>query len=90
MAFYNKLLTAAGISNLQLNYQERLAIQFRASACSKGDAENRIAGEWMPDSSAYHCAYVFKWNHLIDKYNLTSNQTDLAKIADVESECRLN
>ena len=24
------------------------------------------------------------------KYNLASNQADLAKIADVESECRLN
>ena len=36
------------------------------------------------------CMYVFRWTYLIDKYNLTSNQTDLAKIADVESACKLN
>ena len=33
---------------------------------------------------------VVQWSHLIDKYNLASNQTDLAMIADVGSECRLN
>jgi hypothetical protein len=54
---------------------------------SKG---SRGPSEWMPDSSAYHCAYIFKWSYLIDKYNLSANQADLAKIADVESDCRLN
>jgi hypothetical protein len=44
----------------------------------------------MPDSSAYHCMYVFRWGYLIDKYNLSANQTDRTKIADVESDCRLN
>ena len=54
---------------------------------SKG---SRGPGEWMPDSSAYHCMYVFRWGYLIDKYNLSANQTDLAKIVDVDSGCKLN
>ena len=47
-------------------------------------------GDWMPDNAAYHCAYAFKWSYLIDKYNLASNQIDLAMIADVSSGCNLN
>jgi len=54
---------------------------------SKG---SRGPGEWMPDNSAYHCMYVFRWAYLIDKYNLSANQADLVKIAAVKSGCRLN
>ena len=33
--------------------------------------------------------YVFRWGYLIDKYNLSANQTDLVKIAPREIfQCR--
>ncbi len=47
-------------------------------------------GEWMPNNSAYHCMYVFRWSYLIDKYNLSANQVDSAKISEVAGECDLN
>ncbi len=54
---------------------------------SKG---SRGPGQWMPDNTAYHCMYVFRWGYLIDKYDLSANQVDHAKIAGVKSSCRLN
>ena len=48
-----------------------------------GGTNPKGARDWMPDDAAYHCAYAFKWSYLIDKYNLASNQIDLAMIADV-------
>jgi len=50
----------------------------------------RGPGEWMPDNSAYHCMYVFRWSYLIDKYNLSANQVDRDKIGEVIGECDLN
>ena len=47
-------------------------------------------GEWMPDNSAYHCMYVFRWSYLIDKYNLAANQVDKDKINEVARKCELN
>ena len=47
-------------------------------------------GEWMPDNSAYHCMYVFRWAYLIDKYNLSANQVDKDKISEFIGECDLN
>lgn len=47
-------------------------------------------GEWMPDNSAYHCMYVFRWSYLIDKYDLSANQVDKDKISQVIGECDLN
>jgi len=47
-------------------------------------------GEWMPDNSAYHCMYVFRWTYLIDKYNLSANQVDRDKIREVARGCDLN
>lgn len=44
----------------------------------------------MPDNSAYHCMYVFRWSYLIDKYNLSVNQVDKDKINTSMSECDLN
>ncbi len=47
-------------------------------------------GEWMPDNSAYHCMYVFRWAYLIDKYNLSGNQVDKDRISEVARKCELN
>jgi hypothetical protein len=47
-------------------------------------------GEWMPDNTAYHCMYVFRWTYLIDKYNLSPDQVDKDKISEVIGECDLN
>jgi len=47
-------------------------------------------GEWMPDNSAYHCMYVFRWSYLIGKYNLSANQADKDKIGEVIGKCDLN
>jgi len=47
-------------------------------------------GDWMPDNSAYHCMYVFRWSYLIDKYNLSASQVDKDKINTSMSECDLN
>ena len=37
----------------------------------------------MPDNTAYHCMYVFRWTYLINKYNLSANQVDKDKIHKV-------
>ncbi len=47
-------------------------------------------GHWMPDNTAYHCEYAFRWAYLVDKYDLSANQVDREKIADVKSNCSLN
>jgi len=47
-------------------------------------------GELMPDNSAYHCMYVFRWSYLIGKYNLAANQVDKDRISEVAGECDLN
>jgi hypothetical protein len=47
-------------------------------------------GEWMPDNSAYHCDYAFRWSYLVDKYNLSVNQVDGDKISEVANSCNLN
>jgi len=47
-------------------------------------------GEWMPDNSAYHCMYIFRWSYLLDKYNLSASQVDKEKINEVARECDLN
>ena len=52
--------------------------------------EPRGPGEWMPNNSAYHCMYVFRWSYLIDKYNLSANQLDKDKINEVARDCDLN
>ncbi len=44
----------------------------------------------MPDNSAYHCMYVFRWAYLIDNYNLSANQVDKDKISEFIGECDLN
>ena len=44
----------------------------------------------MPDNSAYHCMYVFRWAYLIDKYNLSGNQVDKDRISEVARKCELN
>jgi hypothetical protein len=72
--------------------QKQLFANDCANLILVGDGRNqskgsRGPGEWLPGNN---CAYVFRWLYLIDKYNLTSNQTDLAKIADVDSACKLN
>jgi hypothetical protein len=54
---------------------------------SKG---GRGPGEWMPDNSAYHCDYAFRWSYLVDKYNLSVNQVDGDKISEVANSCNLN
>ncbi len=50
----------------------------------------RGSGEWMPDNTAYHCMYVFRWSYLVDKYNLSANQMDKDKISEVARKCELN
>lgn len=47
-------------------------------------------GSGMPNSSAYHCHYISRWHYLIDKYNLSPNQTDKNKISEMLELCDLS
>jgi len=59
------------------------------------DTENRRKsskgpGDWMPPNQAFHCDYAFRWGYLINKYKLTPNPHDQAKIEETEAICQLN
>ncbi len=69
------------------NDWENLVIVYSGRNRSKG---SRGPSEWMPDNGGHHCAYAFRWNYLIDKYNLTANRDDINSIDNVIRSCNLN
>ncbi|WP_231856177.1 HNH endonuclease family protein [Zhongshania aliphaticivorans] len=43
--------------------------------------------DWMPPNTQYHCEYLKRWVHGINKYSLGLNAPEKAKLNDMKTNC---